>query len=75
MSTRFEIKSDHQHQLFYRRLLDTLEEMIKMRREEYLNTPYDEAVWKSVAYKRARDNYMLVRKRYERERIARGWGH
>lgn len=74
---KWEIKSDYQHQLFYRKVLDELEDRFKKARSDLLNTSWKDpsAEEKTREYDRARMNYLLVSDRYNRERFTRGWGH
>ena len=73
----FEIKSDYQHQEFYRKVLDELEDRWIKLREEYLNTHWRDPGFEVMTrkYDRAKRNYRLVKKRYDQERFTRRWGH
>lgn len=74
---KWEIKSDYQHQEFYRRVLDELEDRWIDLREEYLNTHWRDPSVEVITrkYDRARKNYQLVKQRYDVERFTRRWGH
>lgn len=73
----FEIKSDYQHQEFYRKVLDELEDRFLKSREAYLNTNWNHSsvIAKARAFDRSAINYYRVKKRYERERFTRRWKH
>lgn len=72
-----EIESDYQHQLFYRKALDKLEDEWQKHWKDYLNTHWlDPSIMvKARRYERAKKNYRLVKKRYDHERFTRRWGH
>lgn len=73
----WEIKSDYQHQRFYRKVLDELEDRFIAHWKTFLNTAWWDptAAVKTRKYDRAKNNYRLVKERYDRERSTRGWGH
>ena len=73
----WEIKSDYEHQLFYRKVLDELEGRYMKLRAEWLNTDYKSpaVVELTRRYERSLRNYRKVKNRYERERFYRGWRH
>ena len=70
-------KSDYEHQLYYRWLLDQLEAIWKGWRETYINMSWEDPSISYFARKadRWRRNYNLVKKRYDRERSEREWPH
>lgn len=74
---KWEIKSDYQHQEFYRKVLDELEDRRLKAREAYLNVHWEDSSFqlKASTYEQRMRNYILVKQRYERERFARRWGH
>lgn len=72
-----EIKSDYEHQRFYRRVLDELEQRSLDGHYNYLHTHYLDPRFDDSyrAWRRAQKNYRLVEGRYKRYRQAKGWGH
>lgn len=72
-----EIKSDYEHQRFYRKALDELEDRWQKAWSEYLNTAWDDpsARMRCDRYDQTKRNYRLVKERYDRERFTRMWGH
>lgn len=71
------IKSDYEHQAFYRKVLDELEQRHLDGHRDYLNTHYEDPRFNEryVSWRRAQKNYLLVEKRYKIYRQMKGWGH